>query len=390
LAQSDDTYEQPISSQGNATPQLAWNHTVRVATLLTVLISFIVGVIVALLFQNTTIGEKLSFSTIELTTFLFGIALSTASIVLAVAAISLGRQSEQTMIGRSDDSIRLQNEVFAKTVAALSHIQSSTGVTEKRIEDIISGRAGIISDKIADTIFSPQGLNPKSREEIEREVRESLLTELSDPKTSTTDPKDTKAGHERHKKDQRYKNFKDAVLLGVAAIPGVKTLKLGDGSFTGTGVALVDGLFQFNNQNLTVSTFGQETAWLSAERESAMLNSYVRSLASEIAKGRFNISFLVFDRDSDDEPDFDQVLNDLRLIATDSMVTKLLVVTGTKDHVIRIIEEKLNTYIDQNTVRTTRILRASMQCPGNSRASPSLNHRAKNEPPWLALAVAVF
>src|SRR6266851_9041264 len=80
--------------------------------------SFLVGVVLSLVYKNAQASETISFSTASLITFLFGIALSAASIVLAVAAITLGKASEQAMIRRSDESIRLQNEVFIKTTEA--------------------------------------------------------------------------------------------------------------------------------------------------------------------------------------------------------------------------------------------------------------------------------
>jgi len=114
-----------------------------------IVFSFSLGLIGALLISNSQSASTTSFSTTELIGFVMSVILSGASIVLAISAIALGRSSERAVIDRSDESIRLQNEVFVRTNEALQRIEASTGVTEKRIEDIITGRVGDISQKIA-------------------------------------------------------------------------------------------------------------------------------------------------------------------------------------------------------------------------------------------------
>lgn len=144
------------------------------------IIAFLLGFAAHAIGQNVGSTDTLTFSTPELINFVLSVLLSGASIFLAVAAIALGKFSEQAMIQRSDESIRLQNEVFQKTTEALQRIESSTGVTEKRIEDIISGRVGDISQKIAQIASQKQGseggVKPK---EIEDMVRLSLMESLA-------------------------------------------------------------------------------------------------------------------------------------------------------------------------------------------------------------------
>ena len=103
-----------------------------------VLFAFALGVIFSLLLSNTQTGNPTTFTTTELIGFVLSVILSGASIVLALSAIALGKISEQSVL-RSDESIRLQNEVFVKTTEALQRIEASSGGIEKRIEDIISG-----------------------------------------------------------------------------------------------------------------------------------------------------------------------------------------------------------------------------------------------------------
>ncbi len=74
-----------------------------------IVLVFLCGIVVDQLVQNVKAGESLQFSTLSLIGFLFSIILGSASTVLAIAAIILGKTSEQVMIQRSDESIRLQN-----------------------------------------------------------------------------------------------------------------------------------------------------------------------------------------------------------------------------------------------------------------------------------------
>src|SRR5262249_30079304 len=139
------------------------------------LIAYLLGLVTHLLARNFFSGQPLTFSTPELINFVLSVLLSGASIFLAIAAIALGRFSEQAIIDRSDESIRLQNEVFQKTTDALQRIESSTGVTEKRIEDIISGRVGDLSQRAARIATEAPDAKGKNMEEL---IRKSLYEAL--------------------------------------------------------------------------------------------------------------------------------------------------------------------------------------------------------------------
>jgi hypothetical protein len=310
-------------------------------------LSVVFGAAAVLVVRNTLGAESLTFSTSEIVSFLFGIALSSASIVLAIAAISLGKGSERVMIRRSDESIRIQNEVFSRTVEALARIESSTGVTEKRIEDIISGRAGAISDRIAEQVLNERGLQPKSREELEREIRESLVSAIASPPPSEPSEKLLAARRKRETEQEadrkRYVDYKDAVLLTVANLPGIQARKIGDGRMSGGGADLVDGIFTYKTTTFSVSTFATDTDWLSDSKTSAAFKGYIRSLAAEIAKNVFTMSFVVLDRDTDDEAHVHTMLDDLRGIAKADLASRVIVASGRRDHVVEVIKRHLES-----------------------------------------------
>lgn len=124
------------------------NNSISYKQLLSIVIAFVFGMISVFLMQNFFTKEIISFNTFGLIGFVISIMLGGASVVLAINAIHLGKQSEELMIERSEKSIELQNEVYIRTTEALKKIESSTGVTEKRIEDIISGRVGDLANRL--------------------------------------------------------------------------------------------------------------------------------------------------------------------------------------------------------------------------------------------------
>ncbi len=128
---------------------------VTYAQLTIVAISAFIGAVAVLLFQKLVGGGMTHMDTLGLIGFTLSVLLSGASIVLAVSAIMLGKFSEDAIIRRSDESIRLQNDVFLKTTDALQRIESSTGVTEKRLEDIVSGRVGALSKSRFGSLYLP-------------------------------------------------------------------------------------------------------------------------------------------------------------------------------------------------------------------------------------------
>jgi regulator of protease activity HflC (stomatin/prohibitin superfamily) len=154
------------------------NKKVTIGQILTVIVSLIIGMLSIFVIQNYLVAEKIEFNTLGLLGFVLSILFGGASIVLAFTAINLGKSSEQMMIERSEKSIELQNEVYIKTTEALKKIESSTGVTEKRIEDIIAGRVGDIASRLVDDKI----VTGKDKDKLEHELRRSVIL----PKNRTT------------------------------------------------------------------------------------------------------------------------------------------------------------------------------------------------------------
>ncbi|WP_340004434.1 hypothetical protein MHH52_21885 [Paenibacillus sp. FSL K6-0276] len=252
-------------------------------------ISFLLGIICLIIIQNIN-SEEVVLGTTEIINFVFSVALSTASIILAITAIYLGKSSEKVMVNRSDDSIRLQNEVFRLTTEALNRIQSSTGVTEKRIEDIISGRVGDISTKLAGVI-NDNKLSDKDKEMLEQEIKASLLSEVASSGSSiyTEETEAELLRKRRHKEDrQRYELRQQSILLGLSNNKNFQIVKHGHGSYTGTENELFDGVFSYNENKYGISVIEQNESFRNTI--SNAIPAYVRAM---ITSETFKYMFIV-------------------------------------------------------------------------------------------------
>ncbi len=223
-----------------------------------ILISFVLGLIVALLISISQENAVSSFTTTELIGFVMSVILSGASIVLAISAIALGRSSEQAVINRSDESIRLQTELFTKTTDALQSIKQSTGVTEKRIEDIISGRAGDLSKQIAELTADETASGQIDVKELEEKIRKSLTQSFERKELSESEKEERmKRRAEAKAKREQYEKHHDSLLYSVANKPDVSIEKLGHGTpdVSKAPKDRYDGIFVKDGVRIAISTF---------------------------------------------------------------------------------------------------------------------------------------
>lgn len=287
-----------------------------------IIASFCLGAIAVLLLSNSSSQVTTTFSPTELIGFVLTVILSGASIVLAIAAIALGKTSEQAVINRSDESIRLQNEVFIKTTEALQRIEASTGVTEKRIEDIISGRVGDISQRIAELTSSTRLGKRLSPEELEKEIRKSIIEEVRSQK----DPEEEKDRmRKRKERAERYEKFHQAVISSFANRKDSIAVKLGHGKFDGDGLELFDGVYNFNEIIVGVSAF--------SGKASEFLGEFSSKVAKAIVNGDINASVLVLDGDASEEEEAQRVLNESLSIYKGNLSEIILVLVGTEENI---------------------------------------------------------
>lgn len=260
-----------------------------------IILTFLLGLITALLITNAQTGTPSTFTTTELVGFVLSVILSGASIVLAVAAISLGKYSEFAIMRRSDESIRLQNEVFVKTTDALQRIESSTGVTEKRIEDIISGRVGDISHQIAEMATGGGKYRFRDPRDLEENIRKSLISTIKEERAGTVDEEIRDKKRKRILEErQKYQKAHENSLYTIANKEGVSIEKVGHGNSSETGEELFDGIYAKNGRRFAVSTFKYNTGI-------SILTEFAGNAASEIAKQSVSSVYMVVFRTEDTE-----------------------------------------------------------------------------------------
>ena len=313
------------------------DYSIKLSTLGLIIVSIILGAISANFFNNQSKNEQINFSTIELISFVVSLLLSAASLVLAIMAINLGKSSEKVMLDRNDETFKLQNEVFAKTIEALSRIESSTGVTEKRIEDIISGRAGDIAERLVDD----KVVNRRNKSVIQEEIKNSLLGEISADERKLQREKQAEKRKLTAEATSRYDKFKNDILLSLSNAENTKTLRIGEGVFTGDKEELLDGLFQFSNFKIGICTFSGE-AILSERFLSQSMDEFINKLSLELTNKTFDKVLLIFDSETETTEHYKSALEKIKTLMKPEIADniKMLIVVETEE-----IESKINSII---------------------------------------------
>lgn len=306
------------------------NKNITVKQIIIILMSFFLGLVSILLIQNTSIGEEIKFDTLGLIGFVISILFGGASIVLAITAINLGKSSEQIMIDRSQKSIELQNEVYIKTTEALKRIESSTGVTEKRIEDIIAGRVGDIANKLVDDKL----VGTRDRRRLENELRKSLTGEITPEELL----KRKKEREEEEKSRKEYKDYKDSVLLDIANDKNTKSLRIGEGTFGENGTNLVDGLFEINKEKVGICIFYNAPLYIKAFESG--IDEFLNKIAEEISNKTFDKVYLVFNEESVIMDNFITEINKIKKVYKENIAKEISLISGNPKAIVEEIIKK--------------------------------------------------
>lgn len=250
------------------------------------LLAFLLGAVATQILKNILNNEVLNFSTIGLIGFVSSIMLGGASIVLAITAIQLGKSSESVLISRNDESIKTQNGIYQKTIETLSRIESSTGVTEKRIEDMIAGRVNYVAESLSSKKIT-------DRKDIEKELKKAFTEKF----THEEREKMEKNVKERSEAKKRYADLHESILLALSNEANINIIKLCDhGSFDKEGFELFDGVFKANDSTIGVSIFSSESIMEDMFIEE--LGNFFTNVVREIQKGTIKHFFYLSDKES--------------------------------------------------------------------------------------------
>lgn len=271
---------QKRANNKNHENSISYRH-ISLKTLVISLSSFIVGIVSSKLVENQMANEQSIFSTMDIVSFTLTLIVSGASIILAIAAIQLGKLSEVAIIQRNDESIRLQNEIHSSTTDALIKIQSSTGVTEKRIEDIIEGRVSLASEKIANIAYNQNPYTDK--EAFKKEIQESLIKDilLNSESKEEHDNTDSIEKEKERERGKIYQNAHNRIMNLIKSKAGVIVGKIGHGNPAKTGDDIFDGIFLYNNSRIGVTTYFEDY-------HERMLIDFTNKAVKEIVDENYN------------------------------------------------------------------------------------------------------
>jgi len=236
---------------------------------------------------------------------------------------------------RSDESIRLQNEVFVRTTDALQRIESSTGVTEKRIEDIISGRVGDLSHQIAE-IASEGGIRGASKyKELEEAIREtitqSIKQEPSDAKARISERKKflDRRREKRMQLEVEYKAIHEELMVALSNRDDLKIAKAPQhADMDGKGLEFFDAVFRKDDINIGVNTFRAETNKLT-------LQATMLSVANEIREKTIDVYLGVL---FDGESSLVEELNKTKEAMSNEYSSKIFITKVEKDSIDEFIQ----------------------------------------------------
>lgn len=287
------------------------------------IIAFALGVTSILVVKNYLQSEIINFSTLDLLNFVFSIALSASAIVLSITAIILSKNSEQSIIRQSSESKDLQNEIFSRTIETLSRIESSSGINEKRIDDI--------SKKIAEL---PHRTGGSRESDIRKIMRRTFL-----PARSYTNRESELEAEE----DKREQEFKDEVMLGITNTERIIAERIDEGDFNASGKELVDGLFNLDAKKFSISTFYIKSSDGVFDLFSQdTFKNYFLSLSKEISDGVFSKSFLAFNKKVEEDPDFMKLYKNTMSLLKDGVKEKLSIVSGQPREITKKIIKSLS------------------------------------------------
>lgn len=290
-------------------PPAAKTAAVPVAYVICVVVAFALGLVVGLVWKNALEKRGITLSTPSLISFVITVALGSASTVLALVAIAISRSSEAALVRRSEEGIRLQNEVFTRTTEVLSGIQASTGVTEKRIEDIISGRASVIVTEAVDRALPRQrgALPRQALDKVKKDIAESLRAELlplvsRSPAAAAARLAEAEARQEEQKQiEQHWSEFRQSITDRLASLGDVKVISAGEGDISSEDPsAFWDAVCEVSGRRVAIDVHTRDQVllqlpWAGNPEETA---DYVRRLTWRVVRDNLSLAFIVLDKDA--------------------------------------------------------------------------------------------
>ena len=316
---------------------------------ITVAITLVLGLVGGLVISTLLSQRQISFSVVSLISFVFTIALGSAAIILATITIVLSRHAEDALIRRSDEGIKLQNEVFVRTSEVLSKIQASTGVTEKRLEDIISGRtAPIVQEAVAKSKLAEAGLNKQVIDKISKDLAESLKSEIT-PLVRFGPAKAEKKLAEiesKQKKSEeitaRWNEFRSQVVSEVLKIGGVELISETEGD-AGSEISeeFWDLLIKANGKRFGFDihtkeqVYEKEGGFCGLTSKQSSRSRLIKSLSWQAFQDNIDKVFVAFDEDVWSEQGIAELVKLVDSFNSNSKRPKIVPLSGSPEEIAK-------------------------------------------------------
>lgn len=230
---------------------------IPVWVVVTVVMTLGLGVVLGMLAANLFGRHDISMTTASLISFVFTVALGGASVVLAIVAIFLSNQAEEALTRRNDEGIRLQTDIFTRTNEVLSTIQTSTGLTERRIEDIASGRANVIAQEVLEKSAErkKRRLSEEEFDELRQDLASSLQAEFgtlfegsAEDLSERLDELESRQA-KRNELSAHWREYKDAVIQALL-VEGAELVHAGQGLYGSSSPDFWDAIVSVDGQRV--------------------------------------------------------------------------------------------------------------------------------------------
>jgi len=241
----------------------------------------------------------------------------------------------------------LQTDVFVRTNEVLSKIQSSTGVTEKRIEDIISGRTAVIASEVIDKSMTKgaKTFATENIEQIKKDLAESLRNELlpllSRSSSGTEERLTELEVKQKHRKDIRNKwaRFRSSLVAEASKHTGIQIKSESEGALNSNtpeqfwdAVFIIDDKLYSLESHITEQLYDTEGSFSLLLNEQSERFNYASKISWRVSQDNIQVLILAWDNDVSEEPAIKEII---ALVKKSNPMVDIRLIHGTPEAIIK-------------------------------------------------------
>lgn len=317
---------------------------VSLTSIVILFIAFFLGMVFMIMVNRFLATAQITLSSQAFISLVFTIALGATSLILALIAIGLSRATEEILVRRGNESVRLQNEIFLRTSEVLTRIQTSTGVTEKRLEDMISGRTGIIEQQAIEKYLPKKGtrLSEELLESMAKDITDSIRKEM----TSLVSLPPSKAKERLDKLEfkqsrietisDNWKIYRESILNRIKKCPEINLISEAAGNTNAeTADRFWDMLIQIGDKRIAVDVHTKEQFLGSLFlKDLSERRNYIRRFAWRVNEDDIALAFIVVDYEIPSVESFVDMEKSLNQFYKEKRMSKVIWLYGNADHTV--------------------------------------------------------